>query len=159
MPIVTDQAQMEATIKSRFLELYADMPDAIYGMLHPRLVSCSFEQRSMEAVVYTQPWMRNSNHVVHGGVIATILDSIGGATLHCFMPLGSTAPTVSLQISYLKPVPLDAPLHVRGTITQAGKNLLYVRTEAFHPDDPTHVYATGSGVHFIQNLKGPESHG
>lgn len=159
MPIVTDQAQMEAAIKSRFLELYADMPDAIYGMLHPRLVCCNFEQRSMEAVIQTQPWMRNVNHVVHGGIIATILDSIGGSTLYCFTPVGSTAPTVSLQISYLKPVPLDMPLHVRGTITQAGKNLLYVRTEAFHPDDPTHVYATGSGVHFIQSMKGAANHG
>ena len=158
MPMVTDQAQMDAYVKSNMLEMVTDMSDAVYGLLHPRLVACDFCGRSVVAVFRTTPAMRNSNNVLHGGVTATMLDSIGGVVTRCFTPAAAIAPTVSLQVSYLEAIPLDVDVHVRASVTHAGRKLLHVRSEAFDPEEPERVYATGTAVYFIHQTKGA-SHG
>ncbi len=158
MPVLTDQSQMEAYVESNMLEMVADMADAVYGRLHPRLVACSFEQRTVEAVFAMQPWMRNGNNVVHGGVIATMLDSIGGVVARCFTPQDAISPTVTLQVSYLYAIPIDARVHVRAGVTFPGRRLLHICTEAFDAEDGTRLYATGTAMHYIKSKNGERSH-
>ncbi len=154
MPIVTDQAQMEAYVKSNMLEMVADMADAVYGMLHPRLVSCDYSKRFVEAVFHTNATMRNSNNVLHGGVTATMLDSIGGVVSRCFTPVTAISPTISMQVSYIEAIPLDVDVHVRASVIHAGRKLINVRMEAFDPEARERFYATGEAVYFINEMKG-----
>ena len=150
MPMITDQIQMEAYIKSDMIEMVTNMADAVYGRLHPRLVACDFTERTVEAVFAAQSWMRNGLGIVHGGVMATMLDSIGGVAARCYTPQDAVSPTVSLNVSYLNPVPLDVRVHVRAHISFAGQRLLHIQTEAFDEADASLVYATGAAVHFIK---------
>lgn len=150
MPVLTDQVQMEAYVKSDMREMVTNMADAIYGMMHPRLVACDFEARSVEAVFATQPWMRNGMGVVHGGMIATMLDSIGGIAARCFVPYGVVAPTVTLQTSYLRTVPIGTQVHVRANVIFPGKHILQLQTVAFDGEDSTRIFATGSAVHYVK---------
>ncbi|MEG1756620.1 MAG: PaaI family thioesterase [Clostridia bacterium] len=149
MAIPTDQLQMESKITSDMRELFAAIPDSVYGMLHPRLVACNFNSRTLEVIVMTTAWMRNINQVVHGGVIATALDNIGGLLACCFSTSGMVAPTVSLQISYQHAIPIDAELHVRAYLVHNGQHLIHVRTEAFIlSDGEERMCASGAAVHY-----------
>lgn len=82
-----------------------------------------------DAVVCT--WQPESHHqsapgILNGGVIATLMDCHSGiaavAAAHRAegRPLGSEPPivmlTASLQIDYLKPTPLTAPVHLRAMV-------------------------------------------
>ena len=66
----------------------------------------------------------NKNHVgwqnmAHGGIISTLLDEIMSWTVIYFKRAFSV--TRSIKIRYLKPVPVEAPLTVKGTITSEVK--------------------------------------
>lgn len=149
MPLLTDQAQMEAYVKSEMLEFLERDPDSIYTMMHPRLVRCDLATRTLEMVMHTTPWMRNTNGMVHGGVSAAVIDTVGGMACRCFAPTGALTPTVSLQVSYLDMIPIDAQLHVRAVVTRPGRSIAHVQVEAFGVEEKEHLYATGAAVYYI----------
>jgi acyl-coenzyme A thioesterase PaaI-like protein len=67
----------------------------------------------------------SNNHVgwqnmAHGGIISTLLDEIMSWTVIYFKKAFSV--TRQIQIRYLKPVPVETPLTVKGTITSEGKS-------------------------------------
>src|SRR5580700_2614294 len=66
------------------------------------------------------PDMANPFGSVHGGIIATVIDESTGAAL---MPLIETpsAPTVSLNVEFLHPVPIGATYTVRSHIVRRGR--------------------------------------
>ena len=145
-----DQRQMEAFLQSMMLEHYADMGDAVYGMLHPRFVQCDFDNRTLTVVIHVEPWMRNANHVMHGGAIAAALDGMGGLLTRCYTPADTIAPTCNLSISYILPVPMDAQLHVRMRATHTGRHMLFVGGEAFTLADGAELlHATSMAAYMI----------
>ncbi len=145
-----NQRQMEAHIQSEMMEMYANLQDAVYGMLHPRFVRCDFAARTFESVIQVQSWMRNGNNVMHGGVIATVLDGMGGLLVRCYTPTNRIAPTCNLSVSYLRPIQMDAQLHVRMRATHAGNRLLFIYGEAFLPyEGEEQIHATSTATYII----------
>lgn len=77
---------------------------------------------------------------VHGGVIATILDSAMGCTIHSVLEEGIGYTTLELKINYLKAVTVDSgKLTAVGKIIHAGKSTALV--EAQLVDENGNVYA------------------
>ncbi len=68
--------------------------------------------------------------VVHGGIIAAMLDEVSGRTI-----TNSEATrwmvTASLSIRYRKPVPVEKPLHLEGSLTQDSGAVARVRGEIY----------------------------
>ncbi len=64
--------------------------------------------------------------VLHGGVVATILDT--AATFALIDSTGADWSTVDLRIDYLRPAPV-APLEVSGHVVQAGRRIGRARAE------------------------------
>ena len=139
-----NQAQMETRIQNRMLEYFETLPDAVFGMLHPRFVSCDYEARTLTVVISVQRFMRNNNGVMHGGMIAAALDGIGGLLCHCYTPEGRMSPSIDLSVSYLAPVPIGELLHVRVTAEHTGRTLLHLRGEAFLMRDGAEQIAASS---------------
>ena len=44
---------------------------------------------------------------MHGGIVSSALDSTMGALSFCQVGEGSRTPTVTMSVTYLRPVPLD----------------------------------------------------
>ncbi|WP_296148448.1 PaaI family thioesterase [uncultured Flavobacterium sp.] len=77
---------------------------------------------------------------VHGGVIATILDSAMGCTIHSVLEEGIGYTTLELKINYLKAVTIDSgKLTAVGKIIHGGKSTALV--EAQLVDENGNVYA------------------
>jgi acyl-coenzyme A thioesterase PaaI-like protein len=68
------------------------------------------------------PFFAGYPGVAHAGVIATMIDEC--VQIHCHRVLGLVAPTVQLNIAYKAPVPVEAPLMVRGRGVREGRRVL-----------------------------------
>jgi uncharacterized protein (TIGR00369 family) len=64
----------------------------------------------------------NPMGTVHGGIIATLLDSALGCAVQTTLPDGVGYTTLSLELKYLRPVTIDAgELRATGTVVHAGR--------------------------------------
>jgi uncharacterized protein (TIGR00369 family) len=77
--------------------------------------------------------------LLHGGLVATILDEAVGKLA---VSLGMPVMTAELVVRYLKPVPTGLPLCVRGRITRVTRRLLLAEAEAILEDGSTGARAT-----------------
>lgn len=70
------------------------------------------------------PWMLNPIGSVHGGAIATLLDSCVGCAIHTTLPVGVGYTTLELKINFIRAVAADTGelraegkvIHVGGTV-------------------------------------------
>jgi uncharacterized protein (TIGR00369 family) len=80
---------------------------------------------------------------VHGGIAATLLDSVMGCAVHTTLPHGRAYSTLEIKISYLRPMTLAT-----GTITAEGRVINTGRKAAFAEgkifDAAGKLLATGS---------------
>lgn len=84
----------------------------------------------VEFVVTPKPDFANPLGTVHGGICATLLDSVMGCAVHTMLPAGVGYTTLELKVNYIRSVPLDGgdltgvgnTVHVGGrTATAEGK--------------------------------------
>lgn len=69
-----------------------------------------------------QPRFANPMGTVHGGIIATLLDSALACAVLSVLPSGTAYTTLGLEVKYLRSVPLDAgELVATGTVVHAGR--------------------------------------
>lgn len=67
------------------------------------------------------PWMLNPIGTVHGGAIATLLDSCAACAVHTTLPVGTAYTTLELKINYVRAVPADAgQLRAEGRVIHLG---------------------------------------
>ena len=89
------------------------------------------------------PRFANPMGTVHGGIIATLLDSALGCAVQTVLPDGSGYTTLSLEVKYLRPVALDAgELRATGTVVHAGRR--QATAEARLTDAAGRVLATAT---------------
>ncbi|MCW3038930.1 MAG: hypothetical protein JWM31_835 [Solirubrobacterales bacterium] len=73
------------------------------------------------------PWLLNPIGTIHGGAIATLLDSCVGCAIHTLLPLGAGYTTLELKVNFIRGVTADGGelraegkvIHVGGTVAVA----------------------------------------
>ncbi len=86
---------------------------------------------------------------LHGGLVATLLDTTGGAALWSGLSLHDRVSTIDLRVDYLLPARL-AELVAEGRVRRAGGRVGVVSIVAFHPDAPDVHIAEAMGVYNIR---------
>ena len=72
--------------------------------------------------------LKQNNGVVHGGAIASLIDTATAFAIISLLPPDERATTVDLTISYLRPV-THGKLTCTATVRRAGKRLLVVSAD------------------------------
>ncbi|GIW86232.1 MAG: hypothetical protein KatS3mg108_0556 [Isosphaeraceae bacterium] len=67
--------------------------------------------------------------IVHGGVIAALLDACQGMAAASVAPAGHDVLTVQLNVNFIRPVPLGEFVEARGQILHAGRRTAVTRGE------------------------------
>lgn len=86
-----------------------------------------FEIRNLAAGEVTfalQPAEAHYNPIgsVHGGVIATVLDTVMGCALHTLLPQGTGYTTLDISVRYLRPVTVSTgTVLATGTVVHQGR--------------------------------------
>lgn len=72
--------------------------------------------------------------VVHGGIVATMLDEVAGRAILLDGGAAALMVTVRLEVKYRQPTPTATPLLVVGRVTQSGRTRARARGEIRLPD-------------------------
>ena len=86
-----------------------------------------------------KPELKQNHGVVHGGAIASLIDSATAFAIISLLPTDEHATTVDLTISYLRPVTAGRARAIARVI-RSGKRLIVVSAELF--DDRGNLAAT-----------------
>ena len=116
----------------------------VVSMLQPRLLDCDPAAESLTLAFAAQPWARNPNGAIHGGIVSTMFDTAMG--LATYAAADVLTPTMSLTTSFLRPVPGEGWIVVRAVITRTGRSVLYASAEMWAEAAPEKIVATAQGV-------------
>lgn len=109
------------------------------------LIDCDGPTGSLVLSYRTQPWMANIWGVVHGGVLANLVDTCMGIT--CTVQCGVITPTISMTVNYARPVPLDAEVMVRTRTVRCGATSGQLYAEVCLAGQPDRPLVTASGAY------------
>src|SRR5262249_47288117 len=90
-----------------------------------------------------------SRPALHGGVIATLIDTCGGFAVWSQVGLEDRVSTIDLRIDYLAPGAPQA-LMADGTVVRVGHRVGVVDVRCWQPGAPERTVATGKGVYNIK---------
>jgi uncharacterized protein (TIGR00369 family) len=93
-----------------------------------------------------EPQHTNRHKVLHGGIMACLLDNASGTTGSLTVDATGTVPflTISMNTHYLAPAHQGQRVTATGRVTGGGRSLLFVDAELV--DEDGRVVATSSGV-------------
>ena len=139
------QQEMEACIRAFLEQINRDNADTMCGLIRPGFVSCDSDELTLTMAYPVQHWERNPIGRMQGGVVATILD-FSVACLAVYLS-GTMPVTVSMQVSYLRPGPLDGNLMVKVRCTKTGRTLIHAFAECWDEAAPGKTVATANVVY------------
>jgi uncharacterized protein (TIGR00369 family) len=86
---------------------------------------------------------------VHGGVIATLLDSAAGCSVHSTLPAGVGYTTLDLSIKYLRPVTMRSGLlRAEGSVLSKGRRTALAEARLLDEREALLAHATSSCLLF-----------
>jgi uncharacterized protein (TIGR00369 family) len=88
---------------------------------------------------------------IHGGVMATLLDSVMGCAVHSTLPARGGYSTVEIKVNYVRPITLEEKfLRAEGRILHAGRRI--VTAEGAVRDSKNRLYAHGTSSCLLRDL-------
>ena len=82
---------------------------------------------------------------VHGGVLATLLDTCAGCAVHTTLPAGTGYTTLDLSVKYLRAVtPASGVVRGEGVVVSAGRRTALAEARAFDSEGRLLAHATST---------------
>ncbi|GAA5213615.1 PaaI family thioesterase [Corallincola platygyrae] len=95
------------------------------------LVFRSFDEGVVRATFYASESHQGYQGLMHGGLVATLLDA---AMTHCLFYAGVKALTAELQVRYLSPVVLPVELTVEARRTKQRRGIHWLEAKVYGAD-------------------------
>ena len=124
------QKMLEEHVAKTLRENNIEQSDTLNGMMKSSEGRCSFEDKTLTFDFPVQPWQANRVGNLHGGMICTAFD-LTIAALARFYAGENFAPTVSLDVKYIRPVKVGDTLTVTARATATGKRITQLTGEAY----------------------------
>ena len=128
----------------------------VCGENNPKGLKLNFEidpeRQTLKTVFTSPPTFQGWDGVVHGGIIATLLDE---AMAKLSYELGYDTVTASLEVRFKKPAPILEPLYVWGKILEVRKR--WVKAEAKVTSGDGTILAEGKSTLMRHSLLRRES--
>lgn len=107
------------------------------------------DEGSVTFTVAPQPDFANPLGTVHGGICATLLDSVMGCAVHTTLPAGVGYTTLELKVNYIRSVAVDAgELTGEGTVIHVGGRTATAEGKVFSADGKLVAHGTTTCIVF-----------
>ena len=116
-------------------------PERLNARLNLQLLDCSREELWVEYEFEAGEWCRNPYGGVHGGIIASIIDSGMGFASAAYS--NKYVSTTDLSVSYLKPM-MNSRYRVHVEMTQTGSRMIRCMAKVLDAETGM-ICATGMG--------------
>lgn len=116
-----------------------------YAAIAKTLDFTIIEASAGRAVFQGTPLAQHLNPLgtIHGGWIATLLDSALGCAIHTMMPAGRSYTTAELGVNYVKAVtPKVQRVRAEGKVIHCGRQLATAEARVVGPDGTLYAHAT-----------------
>ncbi len=114
------------------------------------------ERGSVTVTLEPQEFHYNPMGVLHGGMAATLFDSSLGCAVQTMLPPGHAAPTMQLQINYIRPITVaTGKVFCTGSVIHAGKRS--ATAEGRLTDRNGKLYAHATGTFIVTQLDAREA--
>ncbi|HEY4955917.1 MAG TPA: PaaI family thioesterase [Gemmatimonadaceae bacterium] len=114
----------------------------------------SVEEGIVTFVLDPEEYHYNPFGVVHGGVAATLFDSALGCAVQSMLPTASMAPTMQLDINYIRPITISTGrVRCSGQVVHLGKRSATAEGRLVDMNGKLYAHATGTFV--IAELREP----
>lgn len=150
---LNSQEGMERAFRKYFAYVESQCGGTFNHMLGARLEDCDYAARTILLSMETKDWMTNPGNMLHGGVTASILDMTMGLLCRYFSG-GYMTPTISMEVSYLRPAPLDKTLYVRAEVTMRGFTICHAVGTAWAEGAADKPVATATGAYYVTHKPG-----
>jgi uncharacterized protein (TIGR00369 family) len=97
----------------------------------------------------------NMGHVVHGGYLSTLMDSVTGFALHTTLAPGHTPPHLSASYRFIAMARIGVTLRATAEVLKTGSRIGHVRVDL--RDAADRLVATGETTHAVMSLPSPAS--
>lgn len=104
------------------------------------------DENTYQFIVPITPFMHNPLGVVHGGVLATLIDSTMGSLINRSLPSGQFAVTTELKVNYIRPGKGET-LRSQASILHRGQTLIVCQGSVYDERDRLLAHATGTFIH------------
>jgi len=127
-----------------------DVLKAFESLPHCRYLGMRVTTLSPQRVEMVVPYAENlignpKTGVVHGGVITTLLDTLGGLAVMAAAPAARPVATLDLRIDYLKPATPGMDIRGVAECYKVTASVAFVRGHAFHADETNPIaHCTGT---------------
>lgn len=89
----------------------------------------------------------NPMGTIHGGWIATLLDSCVACAVHTLLPAGKGYTTAELKVSYVRALTPQVPLvRAEGSVINSGRQVGFAEGRLYGPDGKLYAHATTTCV-------------
>jgi uncharacterized protein (TIGR00369 family) len=98
-----------------------------------------------------QPRPRHYNPIgsVHGGVLATLLDTAAGCSVHSTLAPGELYTSLDLTVKFLRPVTVDSGrLRCEGSVLQRGRRTALAQAQLYDAEGRLVAHATSTCMIF-----------
>ncbi len=124
------QADMETFFRDAMKPGSEIKHHGVIPRMDPRFVSCDFEKGTLDIAYDVQEWELNPENIIHGGMTSTALDTTMGMLAHYYTHLNApTVVTVTMNVSFLKPIALGDTFHIKCQLDSVGRTLATVKAE------------------------------
>lgn len=151
------QRKLEEHVEKTLRENNIVQCDTVNGMMKSEKVDCSFKEGTITFAFPVQPWQANRVGDMHGGLICTAFD-ITIAALARFYAGENFAPTVSLDVKYIRPVKIGDTLLVTARAAAAGRRIIQLTCEAYSKTTGK-LTATGASIYMNADTSKERSDG
>ena len=138
------QEKLLAHIEKEMKEIYVDQNGLINNMLEPEFLEASDEEGFVRFGFKVKPWAVNKSGTVHGGILATSCDCVMALFARYFAG-GNFAPTVSIDMKYVRPLRTGDEFTVTAMKVSAGRRMTQLKCE-IREKETEKIIATGAGV-------------
>ncbi|MEJ8859304.1 PaaI family thioesterase [Variovorax robiniae] len=137
-----DQIEGKTGLEVMQMMLAGEIP---YAAIAKTLEFTIIEARPGVAIFQGTPLPQHLNPLgtIHGGWVATMLDSALGCSVHTMMPPGRGYTTAELGVNYVKGLtPKIERVRAEGKVIHCGKQLATAEARLFGPDGTLYAHAT-----------------
>lgn len=136
------------TVPAEILEhaasIVADAP--MLKLMGIRIVSVTYGESVIEVTPRKQ--FENSMQRMHGGFVATVIDTALGVAVMSHLPVDTGYGTIDLNVKFVRKIDVDTgPLIVTAHVLHSGRTML--TAEAKVADKAGKLYAHGSGSFLV----------
>ena len=140
------QSEMDAGIFEFIDILNTSHPGTVNDMMRTEYEASDLDKRTLTVTYDTLSWMSNPVGRMHGGIIGAAMDSVMGTLIYALCGR-KFPPTVSLQINYVRPIPLGKRIVVRARADSVGRTTAAMSAVLWMEDCPEELMVTATGIY------------